>query len=43
MPEIFSLTSDEKHRERGSAGHTFMASPLNYIAPKEKKNLWHPG
>ena len=37
MPEVFSLTSDEKRRERGSAGHTFTASPLNSIAPKEKK------
>ena len=37
MPEVFSLTSDEKRRERGSAGHTFTALPLNSIAPKEKK------
>ena len=37
MPEVFSLTSDKKRRERGSAGHTFAALPLNSIAPKEGK------
>ena len=42
MPEVFSLTSDEKRRERGCAGHTFTASPLNSIAPKEKKNPLAP-
>ena len=37
-----SLTSDEKRGERGCAGHTFTASPLNSIAPKAEKNPLAP-
>ena len=30
-------------RQRRGARLAFATSPLNSVAPNEKKNLWHPG